>query len=57
MQRFERYRYAIVNDDADRAGAVLASIILARRHRRRRMRGKYDRIIASFEPSGRAAGI
>jgi len=55
MQHFARYRYAIVNDDADRAGAVLASIILARRHRGRRMRREFERIVASFEAADRAA--
>jgi guanylate kinase len=56
MQHFERYRYAIVNDDAGRAGAVLASIILARRHYNRRMRPQYERIVASFDQPDRAAG-
>lgn len=55
MQHFERYRYAIVNDDADRAGAILASIILARRHRSRRMRREFEHIVASFEEPDRAA--
>jgi guanylate kinase len=55
IQHFQRYRYAIVNDDADRAGAVLASIILARRHRSRRMRREYEHIVASFEEPDRAA--
>lgn len=55
MRHFERYRYAIVNDDVDRAGAVLASIILARRHRSRRMRRQFERIVASFEEPDRAA--
>jgi guanylate kinase len=51
VRRYPHYRYVIVNDDADRAGAVLASIILAQRHRTERRRDDVERIAASFTES------
>jgi len=48
VRRYRCYRYVIVNDDADRAGEVLASIILAQRHRTERRRDDVERIAASF---------
>lgn len=47
--RFRDYRYVIVNDDADRAGDVLASIVLAQRHRTERRRHEAERIATCFE--------
>lgn len=51
VRRYPQYRYVIVNDDADRAGEVLASIILAQRHRTERRRDDVERIAASFTES------
>lgn len=49
LERYDRYRYVIVNDDAGRAGEALTAIILARRHRLERMRARAARILESFD--------
>ena len=43
------YDYAIINDDAKRASEALASIILARRHRRERMEEGAEAVLRDFE--------
>ena len=48
MACYDRYRYVIVNDDARRASDVLASIILEKRHRLERMRGRVQSILRDF---------
>lgn len=54
LERYARYRYVIVNDDAGRAGEALAAIILAWRVRLERMRERAARILESFDsaPAG-----
>lgn len=52
MKRYERYRYVIINDDADRASEVLAAIILEKRHRRERMLGRVQEILRNFQERG-----
>ena len=52
MGCYDRYRYVIVNDDARRASDVLASIILEKRHRLERMRGRVQSILRDFRDKG-----
>lgn len=49
IERYDRYHYAIINDDARRAGEILAAIILEKRHRRERMQGRIQEILGSFQ--------
>jgi guanylate kinase len=49
IERYDRYHYVIVNEDARRAGEILAAIILEKRHRRERMLGRVQAILASFQ--------
>lgn len=49
MYRYDRYHYVIVNDDARRASSVLAAIILEKRHKRERMRGRIQDILKDFQ--------
>ncbi|HEY9421630.1 MAG TPA: guanylate kinase [Thermoanaerobaculia bacterium] len=49
MDRYDRYQYVIINDDARRASDVLASIILEKRHRRERMQARVQEILRDFE--------
>ncbi len=49
IRRYDRYRYVIVNDDAHRASDVLAAIILEKRHRQERMRGRVHSILKDFQ--------
>jgi guanylate kinase len=49
IRRYDRYRYVIINDDAHRASDVLAAIILEKRHRQDRMRGRIDSILKDFQ--------
>jgi len=51
MRRYDRYRYVIINDDAHRASEVLAAIILEKRHRQERMRGRVLSILKDFQDS------
>ncbi|HEX2164785.1 MAG TPA: guanylate kinase [Thermoanaerobaculia bacterium] len=60
IKRYERYGYVIVNQDAERASEVLASIVLAARQRVPRLREEVEAVVRSFEAtdfaaSGRAA--
>ncbi len=48
IERYERYRYVIVNDDAHRAGEALTAVIVAQRHRLARMREQVDEVIEDF---------
>ena len=48
VQRFEQYEYVIINDCVDSASRVLASIILSKRHRRRRMRDRLTGVLEDF---------
>lgn len=49
IARYDRYHYVIINDDARRAGEILAAIILEKRHRRSRMQGRILEILGSFQ--------
>jgi guanylate kinase len=46
---FEQYDYVIVSDDAHHASDALAAIILEKRHRRDRMRGRIQNILKDFQ--------
>jgi guanylate kinase len=52
MRRYDRYHYVIVNEDAHRAGEVLAAIILDKRHRRERMQPRVREILRDFQDRG-----
>lgn len=52
MQRYDRYRYVIINDDAQKASRVLTAIILEKRHRRERMLGRVQEILNDFQQRG-----
>lgn len=52
MQRYDRYRYVIINDDAQKASRVLTAIILEKRHRRERMLGRVHEILNDFQRRG-----
>jgi guanylate kinase len=52
MQRYDRYHYVIVNDDAQRAGEALAGIILEKRHRKERMLDRVEEILEDFQQRG-----
>lgn len=49
IERYDRYRYVIINDDARRASEVLAAIILEKRHRRERMQPRVQEILRDFQ--------
>ncbi len=52
VERFEEYDYVILNDRVERASRILASIILDKRHRTKRMR---ERVAAVLDDFHRAA--
>ena len=52
VQRYERYGYVIINDDASRASEALAAIILEKRHRRERMLDRIQEILSDFQDRG-----
>jgi guanylate kinase len=52
IRRYDSYRYVIINDDAQRASEVLAAIILEKRHRQDRMRGRIQEILKTFQDLG-----
>lgn len=49
IRRYHQYHYVIINDDARRAADALAAIILARRHRARRMRERAEAVVRDFQ--------
>jgi guanylate kinase len=49
IERYDRYEYVIVNDEADRAGEALAAIILEKRQRRERMGERIAAVLADFK--------
>lgn len=55
IERYDRYHYVIINDDADRASEVLAAIILEKRHRQERMLGRVREILRNFQERGATA--
>jgi guanylate kinase len=54
IRRYDGYQYVIINDDANQASEVLAAIILEKRHRRERMRGRVEEILSNFQDRGGA---
>lgn len=52
VERYERYGYVIINDDASRASEALAAIILEKRHRRERMLSRIQEILKDFKDRG-----
>jgi guanylate kinase len=48
IERYERYDYAIINDDLERASSALAAIILEKRHRLGRMQDRVASVVGSF---------
>jgi guanylate kinase len=51
MKRYDKYHYVIINDDAEEASHILASIILEKRHRRDRMRIRAQQVLRDFMSS------
>lgn len=49
IKRYDRYRYVIINDDAERASEALVAIILEKRQRRERIEGRVLEILKSFQ--------
>ena len=52
MQRYDRYRYVIINDDAQKASRVLTAIILEKRHRQQRVLSRVQEILNDFQQRG-----
>lgn len=50
VRQYDRYKYVIVNDDAERASRELASIVLDKRLRRERMAERAAVLLAGFRP-------
>ncbi|MBD0371497.1 MAG: guanylate kinase [Pyrinomonadaceae bacterium] len=48
VERFREFDYVIINDDAERAGAQLASVVYAERARRERQQQLAEEILGSF---------
>jgi guanylate kinase len=51
-ERYDRYHYVIINDDARRASEALAAIIIEKRHRRVRMQPRIQEILRDFQDRG-----
>lgn len=49
VEHYGDFQYVVINDDADRAAALLASIIYAERARRERQEEAARRVLASFK--------
>jgi guanylate kinase len=49
VNRYDRYRYVIINDDARRASEALAAIILEKRYRRERIQSRVQEILRDFQ--------
>ena len=49
VERYREFQYVVINDDAERAAALLASIIYAERARRERQEEAARLILASFK--------
>ena len=58
IERYDRYEYVIINDDAGRAAEALAAIILEKRHRLARMREPVTAVLIDFQAAagGRSQG-
>ncbi len=51
-ERYDRYHYVIINDDARHASEALAAIIIEKRHRRVRMQPRIQEILRDFQDQG-----
>lgn len=51
-ERYDRYHYVIINDDARHASEALAAIIIEKRHRRVRMQPRIQEILRDFQDRG-----
>ncbi|MDT4898663.1 MAG: guanylate kinase [Acidobacteriota bacterium] len=51
VEHYREFQYLVINDDAERAAGLLASIIYAERARRERQEEIARRVLASFKPS------
>ena len=51
VEHYREFQYLVINDDAERAAGLLASIIYAERARRERQEEVARRVLASFKPS------
>ncbi|MCB1009503.1 MAG: guanylate kinase [Acidobacteria bacterium] len=49
IRRFDRYDYVIINDDVERASWALAAIVIEKRQRRERVRGRASQVLAHFQ--------
>lgn len=56
IKRYDHYDHVIINDDAARASAALAAIILERRHRRERMEERVAGVLEDFQAASPDAG-
>jgi guanylate kinase len=54
VEQYREFQYLIVNDDAERAAGLLASIIYAERARRERQEEIARRVLASFQQTAEA---
>ena len=52
IRRYRLYDYVIINDDADRASAVLAAIFLEKRHRLERVESRMQAVLDGFRERG-----
>jgi guanylate kinase len=51
VSRYSEFDYVVINDELERAGAQLASIVYAERARRERQEEEVRRVLASFPPA------
>jgi guanylate kinase len=52
VEHYREFQYVVINDDAERAAGLLASIIYAERARRERQEEIARRVLASFQQAG-----
>lgn len=55
IKRYHQYDHVIINDDAERASAALAAIVLERRSRRERMEDDVQRVLQDFLAASEAS--
>jgi guanylate kinase len=54
VEHYREFQYVVINDDAERAAGLLASIIYAERARRERQEEVARRVVASFQQAAEA---
>lgn len=52
LERYREYDYVIINVDADRAGRALAAVVLAQRHRLKRVESEIAGLLDGFRRAG-----